>query len=459
MTADLILPAPYAEVVAVATLAVPWGLGTLLGVGLRRWMPRRRHRVLAAGVFSLALGALSALSLVHLLAFGAWDPLLLPALLAGGLLREAARPGAPTGRARLLALGPVLITLALVELGCRVALPPPPYMPPPSEAHLAFVEGRRFHPCDEFYPVNPPPERHRGAAEPSQRVMHVGDSIVQGFGAPIEARFTTLLDAMDPSVQHITRGACGAGPDGYLAMVEHWVPAQRPDLVVVYLFTGNDLHNMDLPWECSNGGPLLAYGPFGAHLRFAHPAWRLSGWRALASSPAPYVTRVFASRSRAAAWLTVLFARASGAIDRLHPVTDRERGEDSPRSWQHLSLSLAAIRDRLSAAHTRLLVVVVPHRETLELALGIPVTVTVHWPERSAALAAHRRFVETARALDLDTLAGWDVVHAACVREGVRPWFLNAIQGDPHFSPAGHALFARWLAAQLAARGFGHPTP
>src|SRR6185503_113890 len=99
-------------------------------------------------------------------------------------------------------------------------------------------------------------------------VLHVGDSMVYGANVQRNETFTVNLETLEPEVQHLNGGISGTAPDDYFAVIRSWVARTSVDLVVMYLFAGNDMVGMDAPHPCSDWQSILGYEGGRASLRF-----------------------------------------------------------------------------------------------------------------------------------------------------------------------------------------------
>jgi hypothetical protein len=442
-----------AVAVAFAFLVAPLLAFATLG----RLVRGRRPPVGAAAATVAALivtAAGAALSIV--LVIGLWDALLGAALgglgLAAGLRAPAL--GAALRRLALAGAASLLGALAL-ELVTGSFLPRPPAFPPPESAR-AFVladaptASYRFHHsnykravCEATYGndvlrayrdlrATRPPEWNALA----HRVVHVGDSMVYGLSVTEGETVPAALQRLDPMNLHVNAGIPSIGPDAYWMLARSFL-AHRPDLLVVYLFTGNDLTDMDLPYPCSAWGPLLRYKPGSTPvLRLPEPfEWTpvqagILRWL-ITQSPPPYPLRVATGWSDLARHATGAFI---AAVTRLGTPPF-----DPALAWSHLEQVMTAIRDDARQADVPLVFVVLPLNFALESAD----------PTQSEAFAMRHRLVAHSRTLGVPVLDPWDVIGDAVRREGLAALFAQAIPYDVHFNARGSRLLAEWLYPQL----------
>jgi lysophospholipase L1-like esterase len=439
--------APAAKAVVLAWLALtvaPFAAGGAIG-----WLAARiRGRPLSGkalgGAILVVPTLIAAAAALRQLALGLWDLALAGALLGTGAivagygLTRALR----TKRAALVA-GSVGLALLAGEVAVR-ALGPPPGVDPAEvhrlyfDAHEADVAFTRF----ELWEQN---DGHLGwtgtlkeALYPDAglRVLHLGDSMVYGLGVERGEAFPARLAALEPGVAHVNAGIPGLAPDAEWLLARRWLERARFDLVVLHLFTGNDIKEMDTAYPFCADGPLLDYDASPPRPRCPSPGRRFPRSRLawmLAHSPPPYALRALAGRSalasRSALGLLSLRARLFG-----------EKGEEA-RAWAHLEAVLRAFRDDLAARRIPLVVDVLPLRDALE----------ARDPSSTEAYATRTRMVEVARSLGIPVLDPWDALEDAVKREGSDRWFSTAMPHDLHFGPEGHALLARWLDERLPA--------
>jgi hypothetical protein len=264
------------------------------------------------------------------------------------------------------------------------------------------------------------PEQFTPRSGVSRRVLHVGDSMVFGANVPRGETFVADLEKLEPEVQHINAGISGTSPDDYLLVTRGWVARHPVDVVVMYLFAGNDIIGMDAPHPCSNWEPILAYADGHAQLRYPTPQ-RDSGLGAkwlLINSPLPFIGRaLIAAHSVAAAHVGAVFDQWTNGAHRSDPGTQ----------YAHLKAILASARDELRARHIAFIVVVLPAAQAIGILNG-PSDLLSRW----VLAITHELGV---RELDATDLVADALLH------GGRP-----VQDDHvHFTEAGHSLMAHWL--------------
>ncbi len=445
---------PATLTTSVALVAVPIGLGALVGWVIRRVL-RRRLGGFVAAIACVGVPAAGAFGLVtHFPVIGLWDAGIEGLLFGLGALWSAHRALAESRNLLLLA-GSLSVSLLGLELGARLTLPPPPAFPTRGGPHLLLAEALRgdltHQPWDTLskeivcsivygdqYPgVFAPGAVRRddivtpGEFTPRQdarrRVLHLGDSMAFGFGLTRDETFTAGLERLEPGVQHINAAIPGTAPDAYFAVLLQWIAAQPIDLVVMHIYEGNDLDGLDSRHPCCDWQSLLAYGAAGAAMRCSTPTAPDLGRAGFTwlryHNPPPYLVRALVGTSSAAAYL--------GAAMTLDPYLL----VDQPMSTRlkHLELILGSARDALAARHIPFVVDVLPTRSWLEDQKT--------WQHYGPAI------LEVARLVDVPALDPSVPLRDAVVH-GQRLFFDN---GDIHFNAAGHRVLATWLHDRLAA--------
>jgi lysophospholipase L1-like esterase len=92
-------------------------------------------------------------------------------------------------------------------------------------------------------------DREHSFAKPSgsRRVLVVGDSFVEALQVPLEAGLPRLLarrlDTLGVPADVVAIGRSGWGPVEYRAAIGEWAPKLDADVVVLVLYSGNDVRN------------------------------------------------------------------------------------------------------------------------------------------------------------------------------------------------------------------------
>jgi hypothetical protein len=439
----------------VALVVVPLSVGALIGIALRHLHRRRFAGVGAATIFVVMPAWLAVRLVLHFPLVGYWDALLEGLLIGIGVAWTA--HGTFTGRSEvLLAVGSLAVSLVVLEICCRVFLPPPPSFPTEGGAHFLLADAMRADTqnhswdllskeivCSIVYGAQYPgildvsgerdivvPRGFTPRAGASRRVLHIGDSMTFGFGVARNETFTADLERLEPGTQHINGGIPGTAPDAYLVVLRQWVALHDVDLAVMYIFEGNDVDALDDYYPCCHWQSLLTYGPAGVALRCPTAGGiDLSGagttWLRY-NGPPPYLVRVLIPYSSAAAYL-------GAAIVSWMPLAPIAVQQSQETKLLHLESILRAARDELRARHVSFVVVILPSGT---------------WDE-DPATAQHLapQILEIARRLNVPAFNALDAVRDEAKRG--RQIFLAP--GDPHYNAAGHALIAQWLHDRLAA--------
>jgi lysophospholipase L1-like esterase len=398
-------------VIAARLAAEPWAVAgasglvagpLLVGAAVRR-------PAVAGGV---AFGVLAAAAWFRL---PLWDAVWVAALVvAGAALARAARPG-------LVVLG-VGLGVGVAELVGRALLPDvaraPVWVAPwtpvgddfPTVLGSSLGDEARACALALASPVDVP---HAAG------VLHLGDSLVFGTGVNPEQAVVAVLARAEPEAGHVVAASPGVSADVLWLAARRRLPLAPWREVVLYVFAGNDLSELDWPYLCCPGGPLLdaSLRPRCESAVTPAPA---SLW--LASSPPPLPVRLGGDFSRVLAHLD---ARWSGWRRRHVHGFDDPAGAEA-RARPRLVRIAEAFAADVRAAGAVPVIVVLPDVGTPDERTG-PVV---------AALVA----------------AGLDPIDA-------RPWAVTlgpADRVDPiHLSPSGHAALAAWLGPRLAARRGG----
>jgi hypothetical protein len=465
---------------AAAALVVPIAAGAGLGRVLHRLL-RRRVSGLVALVAGLLVPALIAAAVtVFFPIVGLWDAITEGFLCGVGIVWTA-HTLYDDGRNMLLTAGSVAAAFIVLEAGARLFLGSAPAYPIGSGPHFLlstllrstgpdspmfqrgsipyFVEQQAMaaNPDGGTMEERPPgammtreivcsiaygpayagavdvsreraevfPDPFVPRADASRRVLHVGDSMVFGANVRRDQTFTVNLEKLDPETQHINAGISGMAPDDYFVVLRSWVARLPIDLVVMYLFAGNDMVGLDAPHPCSDWQSILVYEDGRAALRF--PAEPKSDRRIglqwlVTNSPLPFLGRVMiVAGSHLAAF--------SGAV--LDSWAAQAAHAGALAQIEHLESILRTARDELRRKGIAFVVVALPHADAIDIAGG-----------PSDFLSTHVSAM--ARKLDLPLLDATAVIRDALAR-GEKP-----IQPDrSHFSEEGHRLVANWLHEHL----------
>ena len=424
-----------------------WALGLglvggplLLGIVIGRALSRLRWHWLAVALALAADIALAVRVVESMPHVGAWDIVSVAALTAIGLLLGAA----PLDwRAALALTISSAVALAALEWAVRRWLPPPATFPSPEEASFLLRPGGWDIGCGPLFGAagvdqelaqlrdEAAPERHKSGP----LVVHLGDSMTFGTGVHDGEAFPELLDRRHPGVVHANYGVWAVGTDFEYLLLQRILAAHTPALVVLHVFLGNDVYEIDRPYECCEMGPLLAYPPSGPTPRCSTARWGFTLAAYLGRSPPPYPLRVATASSYAARHAAAAFSRLEFQLDPPPHFISGE-GKASEQGWEHFAQILATMRDELAARGVEFIVDLLPNRSALEVAASDPASDETR--RRAAAIAAQ---------LGIRTVDAWDVLAEAVRRDGARRYFIG--EHDIHFTPEGHRLLAEWLDRQL----------
>ncbi len=448
------------DLAATAFVGSAMGGGALVGMVVRRVLRGRRGGALSVVVVP-GLGALAVAACdVARPTVGLWDALAFGAFLGIGAL-VAAHRAFGDGRRLALLLASVALSLGCAEVVAWRVLPMPPdfavasrrtlFIDPVAAGDFAMVKGDDD--AQPFYELSSELACHvvydervtaaleidtplRVAPRPAARatVLHVGDSVLFGFGVEPEARFTSLLELADPTVAQLNAGIQATAPEVYLAVLRRWLAHQHVDAVVFHLAV-NDLADIDTtPLPCAGYQTLLSYPPHGPPvLRHPTPSRMESAhgvtWL-LVQSPPPYVLQALLPGSMLASWTSWGLLRAGMALG--------FTGSEPTRvKVAHLAAILRAARDETRARGAAFAVQVYGER-----AGDAPAGASAEGTELMVRIAER----EGVPVLDARPAL------AACRASGQQP-FLDRV----HLSLVGHRATAAWMRGALT--GLLAPTP
>ncbi len=425
--------------------------GILLGgLLLRRLLGRRLTSVRGALVLLVPPLLPAFLLPMSWLFVGFYDLVLYGILVAVGMVFSGHSLGAKTGwREVALLVGAVAVSLLLLESGVRLLLPPPPAFPPSQDASFWLVPmgtaDASGTACKSIFPAQYPELVQARARFPERprRVLHVGDSMVEGVGVPRAERFVALLNGESAKVSHVNAGISGTGPAHYYLLTRHWTKLLKTNMVVWYLFPYNDFESgLVAKYGCCGGRSLLQFD--GDGFAVACTAWEADERNTRFSiSPAPYPLRVATGQLRLAGHLVSLLVRLT------RPVPGPVVGEEE--SLRRTRLVLRRGGDELEEQGIRFAVVLLPFRGLLEGDTAV-----------APALARRRTSVlEICQDLQLDCYDGLAALAGLRGAEEISAAFINDPVWDYHFSGEGHRLLAEWLERELggAWRSFDSPAP
>lgn len=403
---------PY--LIALSLTLGPAVVGALLGAWLR-------NRTLSPTLLVMAVAELGLALAWQRPAWNTWDMATGVALFGGAMAFGYATPLRPR-RTGQLVLGLVMAML-YGEVTTRIVLPDRPSLGPAREVSLRPPKHESYRSkCVFRSPLQTRP----------QRVLHIGDSMVQGYGLPQGApTLTHHLAAAMPQVDHVNVGVPGTSTDCQYLMLAS-VPAHvQLDEVVVYLFAGNDLMEVGQTPQSFHEPPILVRTP-GAGLALIKPQDRPATLLGrFVQDPPPYALRVASvhlefPRHLLARWYQVTDALMHDAPQDLDPEVLAARG--------------ALVRDVLglfrAEAHrrgARLRVVVVPVRDQ----------------GNRTAIDAYDTLMAAARDAGVPANGMADIVDVWHAELSEATLYSQRFPGDFHFSATGHARWAAWAQATL----------
>lgn len=431
--------AARAWLLAASLLVLP----AILGIGFARLLRRRlwgdRRRRAALVVASVSSFGLACLVSTRWPAPSFYD------LLSSALLFSIAAlaSGLPRKQKRLR-LVPVAISVSLVVLplvGLEIFLrsrgPSPfPVLPSPRDARFLFEANEREPACRALFPDArtagwfPRFGRQTDVARVSgmRRVVHLGDSMVEGSDVSGESTFVAALGRLSPGVEHLNLGISGTGTDAHFLVARSWLSRLSPDEIVLHVFPGNDVDEMDRPYACAEAGPLLGEGEGPLGPRFQAPVWSFPLVSLLHQGPAPFPMRVAGHSMETFRRLVYGFEVA---------IRKKQAPELPDAAWRRFEASLKGISQAAQAAGARLTVSALPVRQVLERA---PSHTDAHNNER---------VLEILRGLGIPALDAREPFVEKMARDPSARFFQTA-PNNPHFNEAGHELYASWLAERLS---------
>ena len=429
---------------ALVYLSAPVLLGYFLAFGWRRHRGRGlKSRWAGMGCILMPLAA--ALALVPALPVAFWDLVALSTLLGAGLLLGARDPARPIERRKVILLAASsLIALILAEVLLRwLGTRPPEFSPvkmvlikPSPRQRLGWVRLYPRHYPAEFNQLIEKAKDHR------HRVLHVGDSMVEGVGVTKDKRFTALLSNWVPQTAHLNISVDSTGTDFHYLMIRRWLALLQIDHVVQYVFPTNDLQDLDSPHPSCNGEPLLrdtAEGLAPRCVRPLTPRYSIADLyiRSFRLRPAPYPLLVAAQFSYLARHVCALSVRRLSTY-KLH---------DDPRSLRRFAQVMGAIKEHVLSRKTAYTIIVLPYRSELIAWAGKDAPPGRRPPSDAARICSrlHHR-----------TFNAWDLLLPLVKKNGADFYFADNI----HLSANGHQVVAKWIQQKLAGTpGFPEVSP
>ena len=171
-------------------------------------------------------------------------------------------------------------------------------------------------------------------------VVHLGDSLTFGSGVGETEAFPALLMRAPPARGTSTSAYGRVGTDFEYLLMEKILAEQTPAMVVLHVYAGNDISDIDRPYECCDGGPLLTYETGVPMARCSTPRWGISLASRAGRSPPPFPLRVATAYSYAARHAAARFSRLVFRFD-APPNFIGAEGEASEEGWEHFTAILS----------------------------------------------------------------------------------------------------------------------
>jgi hypothetical protein len=265
-------------------------------------------------------------------------------------------------------------------------------------------------------------------------VIHLGDSMVEGVGVAPTETFVARLGELQPGVNNVNAGFASTSADAQLLVIRGWLDRLPAARVVLYVFGTNDLAEIDRPYPCCPGGPLLD-ATRDAQARCASPGQLTQRRARLAASPAPYALRVATTASALARHAVVAFARIGESLG----APAAAGAADPDARFHRFAAVVGAMQREIAGRGVAFTIAYLPARASLEAAA----------PKETGDYAVRGRVTDLARELGVPMLDPWEMLEAAVHRDGAARYYLAP--PDIHFTPEGHRVVAAWIAAELPA--------
>lgn len=466
--------APDIPATDVLIAALYLAVSVLAGHGLGLVVQRPLRRVPAAALaVLLPIGWLALAWLAWLLArIGLWDALAMAGACTAGVLLARADLAQRATRWRIaLVLLATLAGLGSAEWLVRLVLPTVtdgcalqvvsialPRMDTEriSQTRTPLSGEVMLSQCCALYPDQCPgdfADRTRRTPPATRAVLHLGDSLTEGFGLDTERGdrpFAAVLEAATPGVAQINAGQSATAPDYYLALERHWLPKLPVGLVVLHLFAGNDVDGMGSTFDCCAGQPLFDASHTPLRERCPLPQWEPGYGQSLrwflAHSPPPSIVRALTPQSMLARLWVVQQERLRRMLEPGRGAAsnneDRERSAapvvpNLERQWRELEHVLQTLDADLRARGIPLIVSVIPVRTAL----------AKRDPHATEGWRICQRMLEMCRRLGLHTLDPGLAIETWARQDGLDAVF--EARNGVHFNAEGHRRYAVWLMEQV----------
>lgn len=371
----------------------------------------------------------------------------------------------------LLILASLLVALAPLEIGLRLIGVSYPefhrldesrgWAARPGVAGLWTVEGEAYVSYnaagfrDRDYPLAKP--------EGVYRIALLGDSFTEARAIPLEETYWSiaadrLSACLGTPVEMLNFGVNGYGTAQQLITLEDHALAYAPDLVLLAIYTGNDIWNnsraldghQDRPYYTLEDGALTLDDSFSRSARFqAKMAWQdikhglINASRVMQLIKESYYRMKSGAKNRAAAGAT-----APSPADRIYVAPEDETWRDA---WAVTEALLRLMRDTALGGAADFSMVTLSNdiqvhpdrarRETFRVGLGVE---TLFYPdERIAAFGAREAIPTITLAPRLGDYAETNAVFLH--------GFDNTVLGLGHWNAQGHAAAGALIAEELCA--------
>ena len=359
----------------------------------------------------------------------------------------------------------LMFTLALLEIGLRlfasqiqVPVSRALFVNDPAARFRNLPGARIEHDTPEFqvlYTINNQGLRagaDTGALSPGRlRLLCVGDSFTFGWGVQEQQAFPLLLNnnkgADSRPVESLNAGVAGYGTNDEVAWLHKFGWSLQPKIVLLGFFAGNDVVDV---MRRMNKAPVETPADQAVidavdkakereHTRSGMETWLLGNSHAYVFLN-KFFGRFLASRD----------ARKPDVFDTAYNYL-RSKPPELSTGWKKTTELLSEIEWKAREHNARLVVVVIPAAEQVEERFWSDI-------ERPLGLTD----ADLNRDLPQQEMAAWgaragipiiDLLPDFRAAHGQRLYY----NGDPHWTPAGHALAAQIISRQMTALGLFSP--
>jgi len=261
-----------------------------------------------------------------------------------------------------------------------------------------------------------------------RRVVVLGDSYANGHGVELEETFSKVLEDMigKDNIEIINAGHKGYGPQEEIMYYRHEISNYQPDIVLMAIFMGNDIHDVTL--LNISDGKLVENGP----LPKPGLQMRLRRWMARKSHTYVFVLETFIKNDA----LRDLLIRWGFFMPRWSPYFTKDPGAYQEDLDETIRL-IRAFNQELEQDNTKLMILLIPTVEQ--------------------AYEAKQEMFEMTEGFDINL--GNEEMMRFCEEEGLEcldllSYFHESEQElyyehDRHFTALAHDLTARLLYQEL----------